>query len=61
MNMKEYTQKSQEAMLTAQQLAKEYQHQIAEPIHLLLAVCRRESSFAPKISIPSKKSEGCIC
>ena len=27
----------------------------------LLAVCRRESSFAPKISIPSKKSEGWIC
>ena len=38
MNLEKYTQKSQEALLAAQRLAQDYQHQVIEPIHLLLAV-----------------------
>lgn len=37
MNLEKYTQKSQEALLAAQHLAQDYQHQVVEPIHLLLA------------------------
>jgi len=33
MNLDKYTQKSQEALLAAQRLAHEYQHQVVEPIH----------------------------
>ncbi len=51
MSIKEYTQKSQEAMLTAQQLAKEYQHQIAEPIHLLLALLQEKNGIVETITI----------
>jgi ATP-dependent Clp protease ATP-binding subunit ClpB len=50
-SIKEYTQKSQEAMLTAQQLAKEYQHQIAEPIHLLLALLQEKNGIVETITI----------
>ena len=35
MNLEKYTQKSQEAILNAQRLAQDYNHQAIEPTHLL--------------------------
>jgi ATP-dependent Clp protease ATP-binding subunit ClpB len=49
MNLEKYTQKSQAAILAAQQLAQEYQHQVVEPIHLLLALVQQEDGIVPAI------------
>ena len=49
MNLDKYTQKSQEAILAAQGLAQEYQHQSIEPIHLLLALIQQEDGIVPAI------------
>ena len=49
MNLDKYTQKSQEAILAAQGLAQEYQHQNIEPIHLLLALVQQEDGIVPAI------------
>ena len=49
MNLEKYTQKSQEALLAAQGLAQEYQHQTIEPIHLLLALVKQEDGTVPAI------------
>lgn len=38
-------------MFTAQKLAKEYQHQIAEPIHLLLALLQEKNGIVETITI----------
>jgi ATP-dependent Clp protease ATP-binding subunit ClpB len=42
MDLNQYTQKSQEAILNAQRLAQEYNHQEIEPAHLLLALLTQE-------------------
>jgi len=42
MNLDKYTQKSQEAILAAQQLAQNYNHQAIEPAHLLLALLQQD-------------------
>jgi len=49
MNLDKYTQKSQEALLAAQQLAQNYQHQIVEPIHLLLALVQQQDGIVRAI------------
>ncbi len=49
MNLDKFTQKSQEAILGAQQLAQEYHHQTVEPIHLTLALIRQEEGVVPAI------------
>ena len=49
MTLEKYTQKSQEAILAAQQLAQEFQHQVVEPIHLLLALVQQEDGIVPAI------------
>jgi len=49
MNLDKYTQKSQEALLAAQRLAQEYQHQVVEPIHLLLALVKQEDGIVRAI------------
>jgi len=49
MDLNKYTQKSQEAILEAQRLAQELQHQSIEPAHLLLALLRQEEGVAPAI------------
>jgi ATP-dependent Clp protease ATP-binding subunit ClpB len=49
MNMEKYTQKSQEAILNAQRLAQEYNHQAIEPAHLLLALLRQEDGVVPAL------------
>ncbi|HBX70927.1 MAG TPA: type VI secretion system ATPase TssH, partial [Chloroflexi bacterium] len=49
MNLEKYTQKSQEALLGAQRLAEEFNHQTIEPAHLLLALLQQEDGVAPAI------------
>jgi ATP-dependent Clp protease ATP-binding subunit ClpB len=49
MNLEKYTQKSQEALLSAQRLAQEYNHQSIEPAHLLLALLRQEEGVVPAL------------
>ena len=49
MNLERYTQKSQEALFSAQQLARELHHQAIEPAHLLLALLRQEEGVVPAI------------
>ncbi|MEJ5225849.1 MAG: Clp protease N-terminal domain-containing protein, partial [Anaerolineales bacterium] len=49
MNLDKFTQKSQEAILGAQQLAQEHHHQAIEPIHLALALIRQEGGVVPAI------------
>ena len=49
MNLEKYTQKSQEALLAPQQLAQNYQHQIIEPIHLLLALVQQQDGIVRAI------------
>jgi ATP-dependent Clp protease ATP-binding subunit ClpB len=49
MNLEKYTQKSQEALLAAQGLAQKYQHQIIEPLHLLLALIQQPDGIVPAI------------
>ncbi len=49
MNLDKFTQKSQEAIFSAQQIAQEYHHQAIEPIHLELALIRQEGGVVPAI------------
>ena len=49
MNLEKYTQKSQEALLAAEHLAQDHQHQIIEPIHLLLALVQQEDGIVRAI------------
>jgi ATP-dependent Clp protease ATP-binding subunit ClpB len=49
MNLEKYTQKSQEAVLGAQQLTEELNHQTIEPAHLLMALLSQEEGVAPAI------------
>ena len=45
MNLDKYTQKAQEALLAAQRLAQDYQHQVVEPAHLLLALIQQQDGI----------------
>jgi ATP-dependent Clp protease ATP-binding subunit ClpB len=49
MDLNKYTQKSQEAILSAQRLAQELSHQAIEPAHLLLALLRQEEGVVPAV------------
>ncbi len=49
MNLDKFTQKSQEAIFQAQEIAHEHQHQTIEPAHLLLALIRQEQGVVPAI------------
>ncbi len=49
MNLEKYTQKSQEAIFSAQTIARDLNHQAIEPAHLLLALLRQEDSVVPAI------------
>ena len=49
MNLEKYTQKSQEALLTAQRLAEGLNHQTIEPSHILLALLQQEDGVVPAI------------
>jgi ATP-dependent Clp protease ATP-binding subunit ClpB len=49
MDLNKYTQKSQEALLAAQALARELNHQSIEPAHLLAALLRQDEGVAPAL------------
>ena len=49
MNLEKYTQKSQEALLAAQYLAQDHQHQVIEPIHLLLTLVQQQDGIVRAI------------
>ncbi len=49
MDLNKYTQKSQDAILDAQRLAGEYNHQAIEPAHLLLALLRQDDGVVPAL------------
>ncbi len=49
MNLEKYTQKSQEALLAAQHLAQDHQHQVVEPIHLLLVLVQQQDGIVRAI------------
>jgi ATP-dependent Clp protease ATP-binding subunit ClpB len=49
MDLNKYTQKSQEAILRAQQLAQDFNHQNIEPAHLLLALLTQDQGVVPAI------------
>ena len=51
MNLDRYTQKSQEAILAAQRLAQEYNHQAIEPAHLLLALLNQQEGVVPALAM----------
>ena len=49
MDLSRYTQKSQEAILSAQRLTQDFNHQAIEPAHLLLALLQQEEGVVPAI------------
>ncbi len=49
MNLNKFTEKAQEAVLAAQQLAQEHNHSQIEPEHLLLALLQQEGGVAPQV------------
>ena len=49
MNLDKYTQKAQEAIIQAQNLAREFDHQIIEPSHLLLALLEQSDGVIPAL------------
>lgn len=49
MDLNKYTQKAQEAILSAQQLAANLNHQAIEPTHLLLSLLRQQESIVPAL------------
>src|SRR5215216_1012831 len=49
MKLDKFTQKSQEAVFQAQEIARDYNHQSIEPVHLLLALIRQEQGIVPAI------------
>jgi len=49
MNLEKYTQKSQEALLGAQRLAEEFNHQAIDPSHILLALLRQKDGVVPAL------------
>ena len=49
MDLNKFTQKAQQAVLNAQQLAREFSHQTIEPGHLLLALLNQTESTVPAV------------
>ncbi|HSF79921.1 MAG TPA: ATP-dependent chaperone ClpB [Anaerolineales bacterium] len=49
MNLEKFTQNSRQAVIQAQQITRDLNHQAIEPAHLLLALLRQEEGIAPAI------------
>ena len=47
MDLNKFTQKAQQAVLGAQQLAHDFNHQTIEPAHLMLALLNQTESTVP--------------
>ncbi|NMC47143.1 MAG: ATP-dependent chaperone ClpB [Chloroflexi bacterium] len=60
MNLDKFTQKSQEAILAAQHLAQDYQHQTIEPAHLLLALLQQDQGVVPALVTNITGSTGAL-
>jgi ATP-dependent Clp protease ATP-binding subunit ClpB len=60
MNLERYTQKSQEAILSAQRLAQDYNHQAIEPAHLLLALLQDNEGVVPAVITQVAGSAGAL-
>jgi ATP-dependent Clp protease ATP-binding subunit ClpB len=50
MNLNKFTEKAQEAVLQAQQLAEDFSHSEIQPSHLLLALLRQKGGVVPQIA-----------
>jgi ATP-dependent Clp protease ATP-binding subunit ClpB len=60
MNLEKYTQKSQEALLYAQHLAEDLNHQAIEPAHILLALLQQEGGVVPALVTQVAGSEAAL-
>jgi ATP-dependent Clp protease ATP-binding subunit ClpB len=49
MDLNKFTQKAQQAVVSAQGLARDYGHQTIEPAHLLLALLNQTESTVPAV------------
>ncbi|MDR1990216.1 MAG: ATP-dependent chaperone ClpB [Acidobacteriaceae bacterium] len=49
MNLKKYTEKAQEAVLAAQQLAEQSSHALIEPEHLLVTLAEQSEGIVPEV------------
>jgi len=49
MDINKFTQKAQQALVDAQQLTREFNHQMIEPAHLLLALLNQSGSTVPAV------------
>ncbi|PKO18195.1 MAG: ATP-dependent chaperone ClpB [Chloroflexi bacterium HGW-Chloroflexi-10] len=49
MNLEKFTQNSQQALFSAQQIAQDYHHQWIEPIHILKSLLQQEDSIVPTL------------
>src|SRR5258708_3551269 len=49
MNLNNFTNKAQEAILASQALAQEYYHTEIEPLHILLALMRQTDGIVPQV------------
>ena len=49
MNLEKYTRKSQEAIIAAQRMAQDHNHQSIEPAHLMLALLQQDQGVVPAI------------
>ena len=49
MNLQKYTEKAQEAVLTARQFAEDASHSQIEPIHLLAALAEQPEGVVPQL------------
>ena len=49
MDINKFTQKSQEAIMTAKRLAEEMHHQAIEPAHILMALLQQDEGVVPAI------------
>ena len=49
MDLNKFTQKAQQAVLEAQHLAQDYNHQAIDPAHLLLALLNQTESTVPVV------------
>ena len=60
MDLEKYTQKSQEALLNAQNLVEDLNHQVIDPAHLLLALIQQEEGVVPAIITQVAGSVGAL-
>src|SRR5262249_30913013 len=49
MDLKRYTNKSQEALVAAQSLAAEYGHTALDPLHIMIALMQQSDGVVPEV------------